>query len=294
MREASGLQVVLSESVTPHEGNKTMKTVLLHVNRDAGQDNRLAAAIDLVRDNKGLLICLQATSWNSYVFIGDPYGASFISPEALQSVRDAENEDRSVIESRLAQEGVEWEWRRVEGSAERALSAHATLADMVVISQPEHKDVGLPRAAPLAADLVVQIQSPSLIVPLKGKRFAPRGRAIIAWNGSAEAGHAVRLSRSLLRDAAEVHIVTVSEDKEGSSPQELAQYLARHDIEAQIRRQPAGDASIAEALVTAANDVGAAYIVLGAYGHSRIRETILGGVTRDMILQSPIPMILAH
>ena len=273
---------------------RQMKTVLLHVNRDAGQDSRLAAAIDLVRDHKGLLICLQATSWNSYVFIGDPYGASYISPEALQSVRDAENEDRQLIESRLAQEGVEWEWRRVEGSAGQALAAHATLADLVVISQPEQKDAVLPRAAPLVADLVVHIQSPSLVVPLGGKRFAPRGNAIIAWNGSAEAGHAVRLSRSLLRDAAEVHIVTVSEDKEGSSPDELAQYLARHGIEAQTRRQPAEDASISEALVAAANDLGAAYIVLGAYGHSRIRETILGGVTQEMILQSPIPMILAH
>ena len=129
-----------------------MKTVLLHVNRDAGQDSRLAAAVDLVRDHKGFLICLQATSWNSYVFIGDPYGASYISPEALQSVRDAENEDRQLIESRLAQEGVEWEWRRVEGSAGQALAAHATLADLVVISQPEQKDAVLPRAAPLAAE----------------------------------------------------------------------------------------------------------------------------------------------
>jgi nucleotide-binding universal stress UspA family protein len=294
MHEVSGLQVVLSDPARLQQGDETMKTVLLHVNRDAGQDSRLAAAIDLARDHKGLLICLQPTSWNSYVFIGDPYGASQISPEALQLIRDAENEDRNMIENRLAQAGIDWEWRRVEGSAGQALAAHATLADMVVISQPEHKDAVLARAAPFAASIVVHIQTPSLVVPLDAKRFAPRGPAIIAWNGSAEAGHAVRLSRSLLRDAAEVHIVTVSEDKEGSSPEELLQYLARHGIEAQIRRQPAGDASIAQALLAAANDLGAAYIVLGAYGHSRIRETILGGVTRDMILQSPIPMILAH
>lgn len=271
-----------------------MKSLLLHINRDAGQEARLTATIDLARNLESKIFCLQCTAWPAYVLSGDPFGASYLPSEAFQSLRDAENEDRNTIEAGLQREGLDWEWRHVEGAAAQMLAEHATLADLLVLSQPAAKDTVLPQASSLAAELAVHIQSPALVLPAGGRTFASRGSAMIAWNGSAEAGHAVRLSRSLLREAGEVHIVSVSENKDAVPPEELSDYLGRHGIQSRVQHRPGGETSITDALVSAAEDFGAAYIVLGAYGRSRLRETILGGVTREMILNCPVPMVLAH
>lgn len=271
-----------------------MKSVLLHINRDAGQDARLAAAIDIVQTSGGRVICLQSTPWSSYVFVGDPFTAAYLPPEAFQRFRDADEEDRKLIESRLQRGGAEWEWRHGEGSAAALITEHASLADLVVLSQPEHEESKLLRHAPLASDVAVHVQTPSLVVPVSNTSFSSAGPAVIAWNGSPEAAHAVRLSRSLLRTATEIDIVCVSKDKNTSAPDALVEYLALQKLGAKTHIVAQDDASIAHTLVLTANKLGASYIVLGAYGHSRVRETILGGVTQEMILHSSIPLVLAH
>lgn len=271
-----------------------MKSILLYINRDAGQDSRLASAIEIVRATDGHLICLQATPWDAYFFVGDPFGGAYVPTDIFQTIREAEKEDRALIEGQLQREGIDWEWRHAEGSAAQAIAENAKLADLVVLSQPEHKESILPRRTPLAADVAVHIQSPTLVVPISDKRFDCGGAAMIAWNGSSESAHAVRLSLSLLRAATAVHVVGVSEDDENSSLTDISAYLTQHGIETQLHQQPRGDDSIADALIAAAAELDAEYILLGAYGHSRIRETVLGGVTQDLILESPVPLILAH
>ncbi|WP_227819690.1 universal stress protein [Aurantiacibacter atlanticus] len=271
-----------------------MKSVLLHIYRDAGQDARLAAAIDIVRNSGGRLICLQSTPWSSYVYAGDLLGVAYLPPEAFQSFREAQEEDRNLIEGRLQREGVEWEWRHEEGSAAQLIAEHANLADLVILSQPKPGESGLGRRAPLAADVAVHIQTPSLVVPSDNKRFASEGAAIVAWNGSPEAGHAVRLALPLLRMASEIHIIGVTGEKETSAPDELVQYLRLHGPETKTHAVPHDETSVADTLVKAASKLDAAYIVLGAYGHSRFRETVFGGVTQEIILHSPIPLVLAH
>lgn len=271
-----------------------MKSILLHINRDAGQEARLAAAIDIAQTSGGRVICLQSTPWSSYVFVGDPFTAAYLPPEAFQSFRDADEEDRNLIESRLRRGGVEWEWRRGEGSAAALITDHANLTDLVVLSQPDHGESKLLRHAPLAADVAVHVQTPSLVVPVENTSFSSAGPAVIAWNGSPEAGHTVRLSRSLLRTAAEINVVCVSEDENTSAPDALVEYLALQGLDATTHIVAQDDASIADTLATTAQKLGAAYIVLGAYGHSRVRETVLGGVTQEMILHSPIPLVLAQ
>ena len=271
-----------------------MKSVLLHINRDAGQDARLAAAINIVQKSGGHLICLQSTPRSSYVFVGDPLGAAYLPPEAFQAIREALEEDRNLIEGRLQREGVEWEWRHGDGSAAQLIAGHANLAELVVLSQPDREESILARGASLAADVAVHIQAPSLVVPSDNKRFASEGAAVIAWNGSPEAGHAVRLAVPLLRMASEIHIIGVTGDKETSNPGDLIQYLSLHGLETKTHAVPHDETSVADTLVKAASKLNAAYIVLGAYGHSRVRETILGGVTQEMILHSAIPLVLAH
>lgn len=268
-----------------------MKSVLLHINQDPGQESRLAAAVEIVRANQGRLSCLQASPLDAFMFTGDPYGAVYFSSDLFETLRESEKLERVRIEALLEIEGIDWEWLHVQETAPRAIIEHAKLVDLVVLSQPEHEKTLL---APLAADVAVHVRSPTLVVPISNKSFDYGGTAMIAWNGSSESAHAVRLSLSLLRAASVVRVVQVNEDDEHGTSAAVLRYLAQHGIEAEAHQHPRGDASVGSALIEAAADLEAGYIVLGAYGHSRVRETVLGGVTQDLIFGSPVPLVLAH
>lgn len=272
-----------------------MKSILLHIHQDSGQESRLASAIAITRANEGHLICLQATPLDAYFLVGDPFGGAYVSSGVFQTFRENEKLERARIEERLQHEGISWEWRHAEGSAAQTIAEHAKLADLVVLSQPDRQETVLLRGTPLAADVAVHIQSPTLVVPQTDKRFdCGGGLAMIAWNGTSEAAHAVRLGLPLLRGAAAVHIVSIDEDDRTTSSSDLRRYLAQHDIETETHKPPREDGSIADSLIAASSALDVDYIVLGAYGHSRIRETVLGGVTHDLIFSSPVPLLLAH
>ncbi len=271
-----------------------MKSVLLHINQDPGQAARLAAAMEVVRAHNGQLICLQATPLDAYFFVGDPFGGSYVPSGIFETFRQNEKLEQVRIEDTLKREGIDWQWLHAEGSAAQTIIEHAKFADLVVLSQPEEKETILPRRAPLAADVALPGQSPVLLVPAAGQRFTNSSAAMIAWNGSPEAANAIRQSRSLLRAAPKLHIVSVSEKGEKPSLDDVRNYLARYGVTAESHDWPLDGDTVANALIAAAASLEAKYIVLGAYGHSRLRETFLGGVTQDLITTSPVPLILAH
>ena len=99
-------------------------------------------------------------------------------------------------------------------------------------------------------------------------------------------------SEMCIRDR--LHIVSVSEKGEKPSLDDVRNYLARYGVTAERHDWPLDGDTVANALIAAAASLEAEYIVLGAYGHSRLRETVLGGVTQDLITTSPVPLILAH
>ena len=117
---------------------------------------------------------------------------------------------------------------------------------------------------------------------------------MIAWDGSLEASHALRMTLPMLLRASAVHVVTVTEGHREFPATDAARYLARHGIEAELHGWPAEGRSTAEALNTAADRLSAAYAVMGAYGHTRLREAVLGGATRDMLHEAGVPLLMAH
>lgn len=270
-----------------------MKTVLLHIHEDKGQEARLQAALDVVRAFEGHLTCLQATPHDGYV-VGDPFGGVYAFPEIIAKVREVEDAERQRIEARLASEGINWDWLHYDGSAAQVITDRARLADLIVLSQPP-LEAGEGEPLPIAADVALHVQPPVLAVPSTGRGLDCNGIAMVAWNGSAEAANALRQSLPLLKRASAVKIVTVGEEGSNDYPSIGAcTYLARHGIDAELsERRQIGD-SIAETLAEAALSLGAAYVVMGAYGRSRLREWILGGVTRELLRKSDMPLLLAH
>lgn len=270
-----------------------MKSVLLHANRDDGLESRLQAALDLVRLFDGHLTCLHTTPYEAFV-TGDPFGGIYALPAVMDQLKRLEDEQRARLGAKLANEGVAWDWLQIDGSSLQAMLDRSRLADLVVLSLAGRDDEEDEPALSLAAGVAIHGRAPVLAVPQETNGFDAGGPAMVAWNGSAEAAHALRFALPLLRRASEVQVVTVTEDRSAYPAVEGCRYLALHGIGAELRDLPRDGRPTGDLLLGAAASLGARYIVMGAYGHSRVREAVLGGVTRRMMRESPVPLLLGH
>ena len=269
-----------------------MKSILLYANRDPGLKSRLQAALDVTRLFAGHLTCLQVTPYDSFI-MGDPFGGVYALPTVIEQVQRVAEEQRGEIEAQLRGEGVSWDWLRFDGAPAQVIVDRARLSDLVVLSLPgEGRVAEGPQA--IAADVLVHARAPVLAVPQAAAGFDGFGTALVAWDGSLEASHALRLTLPMLKQAGAVHVVTVTEGHGEFPATDAARYLARHGIEAELAEWPREGRSTAAALIDAAASLAAGYVVMGAYGHTRLREAVLGGATRDMLHASRVPLLLAH
>jgi nucleotide-binding universal stress UspA family protein len=270
-----------------------MKTILLPIHDDAGAEARLQVALDLARAHSAHLSCLQVTPLTAYV-ASDSFGGVFVMPDLIDAVSAHEAKLRADTEARLGREDVAWSYEHGDGDPAATIVDRSSLADLIVLSaalrEPRPSD-----PLPLAGDVAIHARTPVCVVPATASGLDVAGKALVAWNGSAEAAAALKAALPMLRLATSVVIATVAEPSEDSLPPlDAAEYLSRHGVKAELLPLERGRGSIADTLLAARDRAGAAYVVMGAYGHSRMREFILGGVTREMLRGSPTPLFLAH
>lgn len=270
-----------------------MKSVLLYANEDAGLQGRMEAALDAVRLFDGHLTCVQVTPFDAFI-MGDPFGGAYALPSVVAAVQEAEDKHRARLEAKLQGEGVAWDWLHFDGAPGPVVVDRARLSDLIVLS-PASDGADYDGPQGLAAEVAVHARAPVLAVP-KGKLGVDLlGPAMVAWNGSQESCNALRAALPLLARASTVHVVTVADEDAADFPAtQAAHYLARSGVETVLHDWPREGRGIADALIDAAAVLNASYLVMGAYGHSRFRESVLGGVTRDMLRRSPVPLVLAH
>ncbi|KRA64929.1 universal stress protein UspA [Caulobacter sp. Root656] len=265
-----------------------MKTVLLLVHDDTGQEARLQAALDLTRALNGHLRCVDVTAIPN--FAGDVEGAA--RAMILTAERTAEAANRVAIETRLTHEQAPWDWIDAVGDVTQCLMREAGLADLIVVNCKRDRllDVA-PRGA--VSDVAVQARCPVLAVPDTVRGVDVTGEVVVAWDGSPPVMATLRAAVPLLTLAASVELVTVGDPK-GAPAEAAATYLSRHGLHATVRRIAADggkpDAQILEACVAA----GAGYCLMGAYGHGRLRETLFGGVTQRLLDAAQLPLLLGR
>ncbi|NNG05565.1 MAG: universal stress protein [Inquilinus sp.] len=184
-------------------------------------------------------------------------------------------------------------WREEPGREDEVVVHAGHLSDLVVLGHRRGEDEDIQLALTLEAALF-RGSRPVLLVPgVVGQRIG--GVAAIAWNGSAEGARAVADAMPFLHQADAVHILTAETGKtDPAVADKLADYLAWHGVLAATRKVTPGSAAVGAALLTAAVDLGADLLVMGGYTHSRLRELILGGVTRHMLAEARLPVLLSH
>lgn len=269
-----------------------MKSVLLYVNDDTGQEARLMAALAMARHHGAQLTCIQVTPMSDFVAT-DPFGGMYDIKPLFELLTRQADEARMRIEARLSTESVAWEWSIYNGDIAGTIVQQSQLSDLIMFSQADTGRDANANPPSLVADVALHARTAVLSVPIAAHAFDPVGVAMIAWNGSAEAAHAVRAALPMLKQASAVHVVTLDENRDFPTD-DVRRYLTAHGVEAEGAAHRTDGKSASEALSLAATQLDAAFIVMGAYGHSRFREAILGCVSRHMLAHSTIPLLLAH
>ncbi|WP_136646131.1 universal stress protein [Tabrizicola sp. YIM 78059] len=183
------------------------------------------------------------------------------------------------------------------GALTEVVAARARYADLVVLPLPYGEGRGVEDEAVIEAALF-EGMAPVLVVPPKGMATADPRRIVVAWNQSREALVAARRALPFLRRADNVQIVVIDPPTHGPERSDpgglLCQMLVRHGVRAEVTVLAKTLPRVSDVLVRHLRDTNADLLVMGAYGHSRFREAILGGATRDMLEKAEVPVFLAH
>jgi nucleotide-binding universal stress UspA family protein len=183
-------------------------------------------------------------------------------------------------------------WREVEGSYLSVAVQRAAAFDLIVAAS----GVVMEAMKAIAEQALLRTRRPVLLAPAR-PRTNLSDPAMIAWDESPECWHAVSAAIPLLRHAASVEVVSVDRDaaRRRASHEDVLTYLRCHGIEARSRTVEPHSRSIGDSLLSSAGEIDAGLVVMGAYSHSRLREMLLGGVTRHMLENAAArPVLLAH
>lgn len=280
------------------------KTIVVHVDGSPEQIARNRAGAMLAKAFDAHLVGSAATgiSWLDYSLLVGSMGAPMMPESDFSGMRAAIAARLEQFGADVGRQGVaSHETRMIEDDARFALLLESRYADLLVVSR-EGDTIAMPGVPPQARALPEYLAlhgaRPVLVVPPGWHGPALPGTAVVGWDGSLQALRAIAAALPLLRLADRVTLALVNPDTmadlHGEEPgADMALYLARHGIAVDVVLERARG-STGKALMGVARNHGAGLLVAGAFGHSRYRELVLGGVTRALLGGSDIPLLIAH
>lgn len=259
------------------------------------QTAALAAAETLALRWKAHVTLLHLAQMPEPVGVSPSFGSDLWT-QALADARTSATKDRDELERWRSLSKAKAELRSVEvmGAAADVIVAYSAMhADLTVM---ECGTTPLQEVAFEAA--LFRSGRPVLVVPKGWSGGAVGERIVIAWNGKREAARAVADAQPFLQEAKAVHIVTVDVEApfEGAAAPgvEIAAHLTRHGLQVELHQCEGRGRPAETVLVEEARRIGADLMVLGGYGHSRLRQFVFGGVTRALSRHAPLPLFMSH
>ena len=191
------------------------------------------------------------------------------------------------------------EWRAPAGNAARALVLNSRGGDLVVIGQPDPGAEDAAFTSTLANAAVLSSGRPVLVIPYVGTESSVGETVMIALDDGRESARALADALPLLGRARKVILLSFADDADATLEHAqtrslAASFLAGHDIEVEVHHLDLPDIGIGEMLLSQAADFGVDLLVMGAYGHTRLHELVLGGVTRTMLESMTVPVLMSH
>jgi nucleotide-binding universal stress UspA family protein len=210
----------------------------------------------------------------------------------------AAREAKTLFERQVAGTQVATEWRVARGWVDDHVALHARYADLTIVGQPAPDGTAVPDETEIDR-IILATGRPVLVVPYAGRFDTIGTRVLVAWDASREATRAITDAMPFLTTAEAVTVLAVNPRGgirgHGDVPSaDIALHLARHGVKVEAAHDVAKDIGVADVLLSRAADMAADLIVMGAYGHARVLELALGGVTRSMLEHMTAPVLMAH
>lgn len=274
------------------------RDIAVHLDGSPEDESRLAHAEALAAHFQARLTGIFTNSLpDPAVYVGD-FGMLAIG-DLRDVVIENGNGTEQRLRERLARLGPPYELRRIDafpGVLEQAVATEARWNDLFVATCP--RDQESERWSTVIESVMFEGGRGLFLVPPRAPLRSVIRTVLVAWADTRHCVRAVAEALPFLRQARQVHVVTVKEEAHGrmggaEALADITAHLARHGVAATASILGT-EASPADALLAEAGRVGADLIVAGAYGHSRFREWVLGGVTEDLLARSPLPLLLAH
>ena len=273
----------------------SITNILVHVGRDGRGPNKIRSVVGIAKQHGASVTGL---------YVVEPprlprYVEGYVSDETMGQAAEAEKKRSEALaadfHAQCETSEIDGTWVQKGGRDIEAIAELYRYTDLIVMGQsspddPDHRELG-----DLPEDVVMAAGRPVLILPFIGDAASIGKRVMIAWNRSREATRAVTDSIPILKVADEVVVYSVNPPGLDHLPGSyICDHLKRHGIDAKPRNTVANDVDVANTLLSRAHDLNIDLIVMGAYGHSRLREHILGGATRDLFLHMTRPVLMSH
>jgi len=276
------------------------KNLLVHLDTSKSAAKRGDAAIALAAAHGAHLTALVAVPAPRM----PPYVEAQIPASVMEQSRAAQAQELTAVgdgfAARAKSAGIGHEVRIAQtmGPLAEVVSGHARYADLAILGQADADDPEVAEPA-LAEDVVLGSGRPVLVVPYIGAQRTPGRRVMVAWDAGREAARAVADAMPVLAAAEQVFVVIVNPTRgpagHGEEPgADIATHLSRHGAKVDVKVYTERELSIADLLLARVSDESIDLLVLGAYGHTRLREMVLGGVTRDLLRATTVPLFMAH
>jgi nucleotide-binding universal stress UspA family protein len=284
---------------------KTMayKSILTVVTSSATSRHQIEAAVTLARQEDAHLdvLCLGLDrSQNGYYYVGATPLPPVILQESIDHLRQEVKATEAAVRQQLEAEDIRWSIDSgiaPLGFVGREVSLLARFADLVILPKP-YGDGGQVDHETILESALFDGRAPVLLLPSAKPNPVYGKRIVIAWNQSDEAMAAIRAALPMLKSAANVSVAIIAPPAHGPERSDpggmLSQFLARHDVHCEVSVLAKTLPHTSDVLCRHVEDISADMVVMGAYGHSRFREAILGGTTREMFEIAKVPVFTAH
>ncbi|MEP7299917.1 MAG: universal stress protein [Caldimonas sp.] len=276
-------------------GVSAIRSVLLHLDATPASAARLALANSLAERHGARLTALFGVRPDL-----DRTAFAYSAGAALRAAEGAEGTPRQLEWARLrdlfagSRSGNLW-CEVVGDTVTHAFLAEAIYADLLILGQPV--DAGTAGGAPpgFVESVILESGVPAIVLPPAHRLETIGSCVLLAWNGSAQAAGAMRAALPIMQRAEQVHVVSWAALPPAApcSRLDVATWLERHGIASKVHLRPPSS-GVADELASLAGQLGADLVVMGCYGHNRLRERVFGGVTRSTLARLPVPVLMAH
>lgn len=279
----------------------SLKDILVHLPSPDAAPSIMNAAISLARRHGAHLTAehVYSLEWPMMAAVDGYVGPAtwrLIIDEAEQTAKEKAAKIQARFEEAIHRENIPAEWRLSEGLVGSVLAQHARYADVTILSRSGQHGID----TDLIEEVLFDAGRPVLLLPPDPPNNFAANRVLVGWNGRREAARAVGDALPLIHNAEAVQILSVFSnvaEREACQKQaeDIAHHLARHGAKVSTATtMTAADLQVEDVLLNTAADFGADLLVVGGYGHGRMREMVLGGVTRSLLQGATVPVLLSH